>query len=183
MCFCFCFISWLSFYFSFSFCNFCLFVFFLGFLFLFCFYLLVGLVVVFLLGRISGGFFVLFFVVVFEPQLQADLWLLAAWWDIFLHCPESTHKNRIGKTFTHTAIPIQSCTLLKQRAKPSTHQTWRLRLVVLCAAGRRPGSLADAPRGCSTSEAFSPRPRKYSQKTFVHVFNKYSNIVRQQCRF
>ena len=35
------------------------------------------------------------------------------------------------KTFTHTSIPIHPCTLLKQRAKPSTHQTGRLRLVVL----------------------------------------------------
>ena len=51
--------------------------------------------------------------------------------DIFLHGPESTNKNGILKTFTHTSIPIQPCTLLKQRAKPSTHQTWRLRLVTL----------------------------------------------------
>ena len=41
--------------------------------------------------------------------------------DIFLHGPESTHKNGIGKTFTHTSIPIHQCTLLKQRAKSSTH--------------------------------------------------------------
>ena len=51
--------------------------------------------------------------------------------DIFLHGPESARKNGIVKTFTHTSIPIHSCTLLKQGAKPSTHQTWRLRLVVL----------------------------------------------------
>ena len=51
--------------------------------------------------------------------------------DIFLHGPESARKNGIVKTFTHTAIPIHPCTLLKQRAKPSTHQTWRLSVVVL----------------------------------------------------
>ena len=51
--------------------------------------------------------------------------------DIFLHGPESTRNNGIVKTFTHTSIPIHPCTLLKQKAKPSTHQTWCLRLVVL----------------------------------------------------
>ena len=30
-------------------------------------------------------------------------------------------------------------------------------LPVQCGGGRRPGSFADAPRDCSTSEAFSPR--------------------------
>ena len=33
--------------------------------------------------------------------------------DIFLHGPESAHKNCIVKTFTHTSIPIHPCTLLK----------------------------------------------------------------------
>ena len=56
--------------------------------------------------------------------------------DFLLHGQESAHKNGIVKTFTHTDIPIHPCTLLKkekekQRAKPSTHQTWRLPLVVL----------------------------------------------------
>ena len=41
--------------------------------------------------------------------------------DIFLHGPESAHKNGIVKTFTHTSIPMHLCTLLKQRmTKPST---------------------------------------------------------------
>ena len=70
---------------------------------------------------------------------------------IFLHGPESTHKNLIGKTFTHTSIPIQPCTLLKQRAKPSTQQTRRAAsfscpLPVQCGGGRWPGSLGDAPQ-------------------------------------
>ena len=34
--------------------------------------------------------------------------------DIFLHGPESAHKNGIVKTFTHTCIPIHPCTHLKQ---------------------------------------------------------------------
>ena len=29
--------------------------------------------------------------------------------DIFLHGPESAHKNGIVKTFTHTSIPIHPC--------------------------------------------------------------------------
>ena len=33
---------------------------------------------------------------------------------IFLHGPESAHKNGIRKTFTHTSIPIHPCTLLKK---------------------------------------------------------------------
>ena len=37
--------------------------------------------------------------------------------DIFLHGPESAHKNGIGKTFTHTSIPIHLCTLLKKHKK------------------------------------------------------------------
>jgi len=81
--------------------------------------------------------------------------------DVFLHGPESTHKNGIGKTFTHTSIPIQSCTLLRQRAKPSTHQTWRLPLVVLFLSNVVVGDgqeawqmlLSTAP----TLEAFSSR--------------------------
>ena len=47
--------------------------------------------------------------------------------DIFLHGPESAHKNGIVKTFTHTSIRIHPCTLLKKknrkkREKCSTHQ-------------------------------------------------------------
>ena len=75
---------------------------------------------------------------------------------------------------------MHTCTLLKQRAKPSTQQIRRLRLVVIflstlvanrhcsplsftrplpvqCSGGRRPGTFAFASRDCSTSEAFSPR--------------------------
>ena len=37
--------------------------------------------------------------------------------DIFLHGPESAHKNGIVKTFTHTSIPIHPCILLKKGEK------------------------------------------------------------------
>ena len=47
--------------------------------------------------------------------------------------------------------------------------------------GRRPGRLAPSPQDCSTVEAFLPR--QYWQKTFVDVFNTYSNICRQQWPF
>ena len=88
-----------------------------------------------MLGGGGGGaffflfFFLSFFLLFFEPQLQTyDSWRLGhvvpddviiaeigdQALDIFLHGPESTHKNGIEKTFTHTSIPIQPCTLLKQ---------------------------------------------------------------------
>ena len=43
--------------------------------------------------------------------------------DIFLHGPESAHKNGILKTFTHTSINMHSSQNQSQRVKPSTHQT------------------------------------------------------------
>ena len=70
--------------------------------------------------------------------------------NIFLHGQESARKNAIVKTFTHTSIPIHPCKLLKQRAKPSTHQTSRLRLVVLfCPVWRweTVGKLRRCPSG------------------------------------
>ena len=40
--------------------------------------------------------------------------------DIFLHGPESAHKNGILKTFTHTSIPMQPRTLKKTNKKQLT---------------------------------------------------------------
>ncbi len=82
--------------------------------------------------------------------------------DIFLHGPESAHKNGIVKTFTHTCIPIHPCTLLKQTKSKILNLlnmilSFTCALPVQCCAGGRPGSLADAPQDCSTTEAFSPR--------------------------
>ena len=82
--------------------------------------------------------------------------------DIFLHGPESAHKNGIVKTFTHTCIPIHPCTLLKQTKSKILNLlnmilSFTCALPVQCCAGGRPGSLADAPQDCSTTEAFSTR--------------------------
>ena len=82
--------------------------------------------------------------------------------DIFLHGPESTHKNGIVKTFTHTCIPIHPCTLLKQTKRKILNLlnmilSFTCALPVQCCAGERPGSLADTPQDCYTSEVFSPR--------------------------
>ena len=81
--------------------------------------------------------------------------------DILLHGPESAHKNGIVKTFTHTSIPIYPCTLRKQRAKtlnsPEMKPSFSCPLPTQSGGGRRPGSLADAPHDCSTSEDFSPK--------------------------
>ena len=82
--------------------------------------------------------------------------------DIFLHGPESAHKNGIVKTFTHTCIPIHPCTLLKQTKSKILNLlnmilSFTSALPVQCFVGGRPGSLADAPQDCPTTEAFSPR--------------------------
>ena len=82
--------------------------------------------------------------------------------DIFLHGPESAHKNGIVKTFTHTCIPTHPCTLLKQTKSEILNLlnmilSFTCALPVQCRGGRRPGSLADACQDCYTTEAFSPR--------------------------
>ena len=74
--------------------------------------------------------------------------------DIFLHGPESAHKNGIGKTFTHTSIPIHPRTLLKKCKNnnskmlnsPNMMPLFTGPLPVPCAGGRFSGSLAPAPR-------------------------------------
>ena len=82
--------------------------------------------------------------------------------DIFLHGPESAHKNGIVKTFTHTSIPIHPFVLLKETKSKILNLlkmilSFTCALPVQCGGGRRPGSLADAPQDCSTAGAFSPR--------------------------
>ena len=82
--------------------------------------------------------------------------------DIFLHGPESAHKNDIVKTFTHTSIPIHPCTLLKQTNRktlnsPNMTLSLSCPLPVQSGSGRPPGSLAHAPHDCYTSQAFPPR--------------------------
>ena len=85
--------------------------------------------------------------------------------DIFLHGPESAHKNGIVKTFTHTSIPIHPCTLLKKKKQKNKNKMLNSPNMTLsftgppveCGGGRRPGSSAPAPQECSTLEAFFPR--------------------------
>ena len=86
--------------------------------------------------------------------------------DIFLHGPESAHKNDIVKTFTQTSIPTHPCTLRKQTNKqtnrktlnsPNTTPSFTCPLPVQSGSGAPPGSLADALHDYSTSDAFQPR--------------------------
>ena len=112
--------------------------------------------------------------------------------DIFLHGPESAHKNGIVKTFTHTSIPIHPCILLKKKVKKekkktitkcSTHQTWCFHLLVLflstVAVGD--GQVAWQMLRMTAPHRWPSCLRQYWQKTFVGVFNKYSKIACQQC--
>ena len=66
--------------------------------------------------------------------------------DIILHGPESAHKNDIGKTFTHTSIPIHPCTLLKQTKSKTLNSlnmtpSFTCPLPVQRGGGRRTGAL------------------------------------------
>ena len=82
--------------------------------------------------------------------------------DILLHGPESAHKNGIVKaniqSYIHSHPPMHTPNT-KSKTVNSLNVTPSLRCPppVQRAGGRRPGSLADAPHDCSTSEAFSPR--------------------------
>ena len=88
--------------------------------------------------------------------------------DIFLHSPESAHRNGIVKTFSHTSNPIHPCmpTPRKRKRKtksktlnsPNKQPSFTGPLPVQSGGGRRPGSLAPAPapHDCPTSQAFSP---------------------------
>ena len=82
--------------------------------------------------------------------------------DIFLHGPESAHKNGILKTFTHTSFPFHPCALITQTKSKTLNSlnmspSFCSTLPVQCGGRRLSGSLADAPQECSTSEAFWPR--------------------------
>ena len=77
--------------------------------------------------------------------------------DIFFHGPQSTHRNgtRDRKDIhSHIHTPKTKSKTLKS---PNMTPSYGCPLPVQCGGGRRPGSLADDPRDCSTSEAFSPR--------------------------
>ena len=82
--------------------------------------------------------------------------------DIVLHGPESAHKNGNVKTNIHSHIhshPPMHTPKTKSKIVNSLNVTpsFSCPHPVQSGCGRRPGSLADVPQDCSTSEAFSPR--------------------------
>ena len=162
----------LQFYFIF-FVFFLLFV--IGFFFFFNLSLSLPLFLPFPIYCLSILFLFLFFLCSFVCLLFYFILFFLSWFRFvfFLHGPESAYKNGTGKTFTHTSIPIHPCTLLKQ----TKSKTLNSPNMTPSFSWRRSGSLAPVPQDCSTSAALSPR--QYWQKTFVDVFNKYSNITRQ----
>ncbi len=82
--------------------------------------------------------------------------------DIFLHGPESAHKNGIVKTFTHTSIPIHPCTLLKKKERNKREKNAQLTKndAFLYWSSSCPVCWLETFKKlgtCSTSEALSPR--------------------------
>ena len=98
--------------------------------------------------------------------------------DIFLHGPESAHKNGIVKTFTHTSIPIHPCTLLKNKskqkttAKRSTHQTWCFRLLVLFLSSVLVGDDQEA-----WQRIFKTAPRRRSCRLGQYWFKTFVDVI------
>ncbi len=133
-------------------------------IFFFFFFLVRFLVVVFVwVGQ-------LFFVFCFFLTRFADLWLLA-----YMSLSRTLEIKRytsfstvqilrtriaplIGKAFTITSISIHT-TKTKSKTLKSSNMTpsFSCPLPFQCGGGLRPGSFADAPQDCSTSQDFSPR--------------------------
>ena len=61
------------------------------------------------------------------------------------------------QTFTHTFIPTQPCTLLKQRKCTPINSLNTTLLFTAPLPLQCSGSVADAPKGCFTLEALPPR--------------------------
>ena len=121
--------------------------------------------------------------VVSEDVVIADIGHQAL--DIVHHGPESAHEIGIVKTIIHSHIhshPPMHTPKTKSKTVNSLNVTpsFSCPPPVQSGGGRRPGSLADAPQDCCTSEA---RLGQYWQKIFVDVFNTNSSIYRQQCPF
>ena len=95
--------------------------------------------------------------------------------DIFLHRPESAHKNGIVKTFTHTSIPIHPCTLLKKKqktiAKRSTHQTC-FRLLVLFLSSVLVGDDQEA-----WQRLFKTAPRRMPSRLGQYWFKTFVDVI------
>ena len=104
--------------------------------------------------------------------------------DIFLHGPESAHKNGIVKAFTHTSIPIHPCTLLKKKKKKKKKeeeeenaQLTKHDALVYWSSSCSMLWWATVRKLCRSSSALLQRRTpsrlgQYWQKTFVDVFNK-----------
>ena len=98
--------------------------------------------------------------------------------DIFLHGPESAHKNGIGNTNIHSHInshPATNTPKTKRKTlnSPNITPSFSCPLPVQCGGGRRPGSLAGDPQ--DSSRLKPSRLGQSWQKTFIDVFNTYSN--------
>ena len=106
--------------------------------------------------------------------------------DIFLHGPESAHKNGILKTFTNTSITMHTSQKQTQRvnifSSPNMMPSFSCPLPVQRGAAWRPGSSTDSPQDCSTSEAFSPTT-VLTENICRCVQQIYSKTDRQQCPF
>ena len=73
------------------------------------------------------------------------------------HCKD-IHSHIHSHTPMHTPkIKINKKKKKKTLNSPNMMTSFTCSLPVQCFGGRRPGSLADAPQDCYTSEAFSPR--------------------------
>ena len=72
-------------------------------------------------------------------------------------CAQEWHRKDIH-SHIHSHPPMHTPkTKSKILNSPNMTLSCTYPLPVQCGGGRRPGSLADAPQDCSTSEAFSPR--------------------------
>ena len=105
---------------------------------------------------------------------------------IFLHGPESTHKNDQKHIHSHPAIHTPK-TMSKTFNSTNLTHSFSCPLPIQYDGGRRPGSLAYAPQECSTSEDFLPRTEliknicRYVQHILQHFpkTNALSNSLHQ----
>ena len=111
------------------------------------------------------------------------------WWAtfrIFGTCSTSealSPKTVLTENSCESVQQILQHSLAGKNAQLTKHDAFSFTgpLPVQWGGRRRPGSLADAPQVCSTSEDFSPRT--VLTKTFVDVFNTYSSICQKAMPF
>ena len=140
--------------------------FFLFFFFLIFFLMRFRVVVFVSVGQLGFFFFVLFFFnQICRPMTPGDTHTYVVIADIKRYTSFSTVQilrtriaPLIGKAFTITSISIHT-TKTKSKTLKSSNITlsFSCPLPFQCGGGLRPGSFADAPQDCSTSQDFSPR--------------------------